>query len=112
MSLVKLRKSYALRAAALAIAAAAFAAPASAQNVTASDVNMLNLLSPFLNLPNTAAGQNTLTANLANSIAVNKYAATSPVIEAVSISDKDIMSGTSTALAAMVPRPWQASRIP
>ncbi len=92
MSIVKLRNSYALRAAALAFAAAAFAAPAAAQtaNVTASDVNMLNLLSPFLSLNYTTAGQKMLTDNLSNTIAVNQFAGTQPIVEATSISDKGL----------------------
>jgi subtilase-type serine protease len=108
MSLVKLRNSYALRAAAMAIAAAAFAAPAAATpptvvdvptTITVPEVNVLNLLSPFLSLPSTSIGQQTLTANLASSIAVNQIAAASPTIEAVSISDKAIFGGASTSIS-------------
>jgi outer membrane autotransporter protein len=108
MSLVKLRKSYVLQVAALAVAAAALAAPAAAQTVvdqptviSVPEVNAVNLLAPFLSLPATAIGQQTLTANLNGSIAINNFAVTSPTIEAVSISDKAIFSGPSTAITLL-----------
>ncbi len=50
--------------------------------VTAADANVLDLLSPFLNLNSTAVGQTTLTLNLNQAISTNNTAATSPVIEA------------------------------
>jgi outer membrane autotransporter protein len=64
MSPVKLRKSYALRAAALAIAAASFAAPAAAQQESAHNDDVLKLLLPFTTLNSTAVGQQTLNFNL------------------------------------------------
>jgi outer membrane autotransporter protein len=100
MCFVKLRNSYALRAAALAIAAAAFGVPAMAASttVTADEANVLNLLSPFLNLNATSTGQQTLTANLNQAIATNKAAGNSPVIEAESISEKTIFSAASGSI--------------
>jgi subtilase-type serine protease len=80
------------------LALASSAQSAFAQNTTVADVNVLNLLSPFLSLNGTAAGQAALTANLNNAITINNYAATQPVIEGVSISDKTIMNGASTSI--------------
>jgi hypothetical protein len=73
-------------------------AKAATANTTAADVNVLNLLSPFLSLNATTTGQQTLTTNLNSALAVNKFAASSATIEAVSISDKTIASGNSTAI--------------
>ena len=81
-------------AAALALAAPAFAAP----TTTPSDVNMLNLLSPFLTVNGTAVGQATLSANLARSIATNRYATQAPTVAATSISDKTIFGGATTSI--------------
>ena len=72
--------------------------PAVAQNVTAADVNVLNLLSPFLGLNGSGIGQTTLTTNLNNAIAVNQFAGTQPLIEATSISDKTIFGSASTSI--------------
>lgn len=86
--------------ASLVVIGMALDAPAMAQtaNTTASDVNVLNLLSPFLSLNATTVGQQTLTANLSGAISVNHFAASSSSIEATSISDKTIASGNSTAI--------------
>jgi outer membrane autotransporter protein len=91
---------YALCRAGLGIAAAALPAQAMAQSatVTASDVNALNLLSPFLSLNASATGQSTLTYNLNDALTVNQFAAGSSTIAAVSISDKTIFSGNSTSI--------------
>jgi hypothetical protein len=93
-------KRHALRTTALASAWAALAVPAfaAAANVTAADVNVLNLLSPFLSLNGTTTGQNTLTVNLSQAIATNALAFSSPVIEAASISDETIFSPASTTI--------------
>ena len=93
MKLAELRASYLGCGAAMALVLAtpALAAP----NITGADANAVNLLSPFLGLNASTIGQQTLTANLNNSIAINQFAATSPVIEAVSISDKSILNATS-----------------
>ena len=66
--------------------------------VTVANTNVLNLLSPFLSLPGTAIGRETLTDNLSITIAVNHQAAASPTIEAVSISDKTIFSSASGSI--------------
>jgi outer membrane autotransporter protein len=103
MSLVTLRKSYVLRGAAAAIAAASLAAPLRAQTIvdvpaviSVPEVNTVNLLAPFLSLP-----PQTLAANLNSSIATNQFAAASPTIEAVSISDKAIFSGPSLSISLL-----------
>ncbi|BAT58188.1 extracellular serine protease precursor [Variibacter gotjawalensis] len=72
--------------------------PALAQNTTIADVNVLNLLSPFLNLNAAAVGQSTLAANLNNAVAVNNFAGAHPGVAAVAISDKTIFGGPSTAI--------------
>ena len=72
------------------------AGSASAQTVT--NVNVLNLLSPFLGLNATPIGQQTLANNLTYSLAVNAAAAARPAIAATSISDKTIFGGTSTTI--------------
>ncbi len=86
--------------ASLFVIAMALPTPVKAQtaNTTAADVNVLNLLSPFLGLNGTTTGQQTLTSNLNDALAVNKFASTSSTIEATSISDKTIASGNSTAI--------------
>jgi membrane-associated phospholipid phosphatase len=103
---VKLRKSYALRAAALAIAAASFAGSAGAQTVVDSstpitisgaDANVLNLLSPFLSLNSTAIGQATLAANLSQSISINNGATLQQ--QELAISDKNLPGGASNNIA-------------
>ncbi len=85
---------------ALILAAGLAASPARAGSttVTQSDANVLNLLSPFLTLNTTSAGQATLTSNLNQAIATNNAAANSPAIQAESISEKTIFSGTSTSI--------------
>jgi outer membrane autotransporter protein len=93
--------------AAAAIAAAAFAGSAAAQNITVPDANVLQLLEPFLNLPNTTAGQQTLSLNMSQAILTNNQATTSatssvtgnPVVESTSISDKSIFNGTSLSIS-------------
>ena len=57
-----------------AVASAAAAGPASAQqaNLTAANVNVLDLLSPFLTLNSTPIGQQTLQVNLSQAVAINQ----------------------------------------
>jgi outer membrane autotransporter protein len=100
MMTTRLNRARVLRTAALALVLAAPAFPllAATPNTTTSDDNVLNLLSPFLSLNGTATGQATLTSNLNQALATNTQAASSPTIEAVSISDKTIFSGNSTAI--------------
>ena len=86
--------------ASLFVIAIALGTPARAQtaNTTVSDVNVLNLLSPFLSLESSTTGQTTLSTNLASALSVNEFASTSTTIEATSISDKTIASGNSTSI--------------
>ncbi|TSB12939.1 hypothetical protein FNZ23_31425, partial [Streptomyces benahoarensis] len=56
---------YGVSIAALMVAACGSEVQAQTVNTTASDVNVLNLLAPYLALNGTAAGQATLTLNLA-----------------------------------------------
>jgi subtilase-type serine protease len=83
---------------ALAIASVASIGTAHAQaaNVTPSNVNVLNLLSPFLGLNATPTGRTTLTDNLAQAISINNSA--SPTLQALSISDKNLLSSASATI--------------
>jgi len=94
----KFSRSRALCTTALAMGAVTIALPAGAQNVTAADVNVLNLLSPFLSLDSTQTGKTTLSVNLSQALATNLYASENPVIEATSISDKSILNAASTSI--------------
>jgi subtilase-type serine protease len=70
-------------------------AHAQAANVTPSNVNVLNLLSPFLGLNATPVGRTTLTGNLSQAISINN-SATLPLQE-LSYSDKNLLgSGSNT----------------
>lgn len=81
-----------------AITAVSIVAPAQAQtaNTSVSNVNVLNLLAPYLALNATPIGQATLTQNLNGTVAVNNNAAKSPGISSTSISDKGLFGGVST----------------
>ena len=94
-------RSCSMRVAGLAVAVTVFAPSAWAQtaNVTTSNVNVLNLLSPFLSLNTTVVGQTTLSLNLSDVVAINKFATANPTVAAVSISDKTIFSGNSTSIS-------------
>lgn len=83
-------------AALLASVVAVFATPAHAQSVT--NVNVLNLLSPFLSLNGSATGQQALTDNLNSALAVNANAAGQTPIAQISISDKAIFGGLSSSI--------------
>lgn len=85
----------------------AFAAPAKAGSttITISNDNVLNLLSPFLDLNATLIGQQTLTTNLNQAVATNQAAGGTPldpygqpVVQAVSMSGKTIFSGASGSI--------------
>ena len=80
----------------MVLAGVAVADPVGAQTVT--NVNVLNLLAPFLGVNATPAGQQTLTNNLNSALAVNAVAAATPMIAAISISDKTIFGGPSTSI--------------
>lgn len=83
---------------ALAVAAMAVNDGASAQtvNTTPSNVNVLNLLSPFLTLNATATGQATLRENLDQAVATNNGA--TPAQQALAISDKNLPGNAANAL--------------
>ena len=93
-------------AAASLIASAAQATEPATPNITVPDADVLQLLQPFLNLPNTTVGQTTLSDNMTQAILTNNQAGTSPVngltkqpiAENVSISDKSIFSGASLGI--------------
>jgi len=83
------------------VAVLAFAGSAQAQtaNVTIQNVNLYNLLAPFLALNSTAVGQATLQANLAQSISLNNNATAAQ--KALAISDKSLPGSVSTAFPLM-----------
>jgi subtilase-type serine protease len=91
----------------LALASMASASSAHAQtanvapaaNVTPSNVNVLNLLSPFLGLNATQIGRTTLTDNLAQAIAINN-GATLP-LEELAYSDKNLLGSASNTVTGI-----------
>lgn len=74
-------------------------AHADAANTTLSNVNILNLLSPFLGLNATPIGHATLTDNLAQAINVNSSASTT--LQQLSISDENLLSSASNSVAGI-----------
>jgi subtilase-type serine protease len=95
-----------LQSAAIAAAATAFsvggAVAQSTPNTTGSNVNVLNLLSPFLSLNGSQAGQTTLADNLSEAIAVNNGSFSGPTVnspaygtyqalQALAYSDKNLL---------------------
>ncbi len=84
----------------VALAVAAFGPGAQAQtaNTTASDVNVLNLLAPYLTLNTTATGQQTLQLNLAQSIAINTAAGLAQ--QQLAISDKNLLGSARNDLSS------------
>ena len=89
---------YGVSIAALMVAACGSGVQAQTVNTTASDVNVLNLLAPYLALNATAAGQATLSLNLAQTIALNTGADLAR--QQVAISDKNLLSAASNALSS------------
>ena len=90
-----------------AVASAAVAGPASAQNLTVANVNVLNLLSPFLTLDSTPIGQQTLYDNLPQAIAINQNAASAATLNgnlstsalaALAISDENLLGSASNTV--------------
>ena len=75
---------------------AAQAQQAPAPNTSPSNVNVLNLLAPFLSLNATGVGQATLSANLSQSIAVNNGA--SPATQALGESDENLLGNVTNTL--------------
>ena len=74
--------------------------PATAQqaNTTPANVNVLNLLSPFLGLNATPVGQSTLQANLAQGVALNQNSSTAR--RQLAISDKTLPGSPTTVTLA------------
>ncbi|WP_243961388.1 autotransporter domain-containing protein [Methylobacterium sp. J-072] len=85
--------------AALMVAAYSSGVQAQTVNTTASDVNVLNLLAPFLSLNATAAGQATLGLNLAQTIALNNGAGLAR--QQLAISDKNLLSSAGNNLSSV-----------
>lgn len=83
----------------VAFVLAASAAEAQVVNTTGSNVNVLNLLSPFLSLNDSAIGQATLQANLQQSIAINNAANLSQ--QQLAISDKNLLGSASNNVAGL-----------
>ena len=74
--------------------------PAAAQqaNTTPANVNVLNLLSPYLGLNATPVGQATLQANLAQGVALNQSSSTAR--RQLAISDKTLPGSPTTITLA------------
>ena len=86
--------------AALAVAAfGATAAQAQTANTTASNVNVLNLLAPFLSLNGSTVGQQTLQTNLDQSLALNNTSSTAQ--RQLAISDKNLLGSASNNLSSV-----------
>ncbi|WP_246696903.1 autotransporter family protein [Methylobacterium planeticum] len=83
----------------IATACAPGAAWAQAANTTPSDVNVLNLLAPYLNLNATAIGQATLQTNLQQSIATNNGAGLAQ--QQLAISDKNLLGSVTNNLSSV-----------
>jgi subtilase-type serine protease len=74
-------------------------AQAQAANVTPSNVNVLDLLSPFLGLNATPVGRTTLTDNLSQAISINN-SATLPLQERA-YSDKNLLGSASNTVVGL-----------
>ena len=84
--------------------------PANAQNVTAANVNAFNLLAPFLALNSTTIGQQTLTTDLSQSVAINQnqntpftqllngYPTSTNALAALSISDENLLGSLTNTV--------------
>lgn len=83
---------------ALAVAAMAVSDGARAQavNTTPSNVNVLNLLSPFLALNATATGRATLQGNLDQAVATNN--GSTPARRSLAVSDKNLLGNAANTL--------------
>ena len=69
---------------------------AQAVNTTPANVNVLNLLSPYLGLNVTTVGQQTLSLNLSQAIATNNNA--TPLLQQLAISDKNLFGGRTNTI--------------
>jgi uncharacterized protein with beta-barrel porin domain/membrane-associated phospholipid phosphatase len=74
-------------------------AQAQTANTTPSNVDVLNLLSPFLSLNATSVGQTTLSTNLAQAISVNNNA--TATLQQLSYSDKNILGSVSNTVTGL-----------
>ncbi|MEL6060988.1 autotransporter family protein [Methylobacterium sp. DCY52] len=83
----------------MTVAAFGSAAQAQSVNTTPSDVNVLNLLAPYLALNATATGQQTLQLNLSQSAAVNTAAGLAQ--QQLAISDKNLLGSASNNLSSV-----------
>jgi len=81
------------------VLASAVSARAQTPNTVGSNVNVLNLLSPFLMLNSTAIGQSTLQVNLSQAIAINNGA--NATRQGLAISDINLLSGASNTVAGL-----------
>ena len=90
---------YGVSIAALMVAAFGPGAQAQTVNTTPSDVNVLNLLAPYLGLNATATGQQTLQLNLSQSAGINAGAGLSQ--QQLAISDKNLLGSASNDLSAL-----------
>jgi len=89
---------YGVSIAALTVAAFGSGAQAQTANTTPSDVNVLNLLAPYLALNATATGQQTLQLNLSQSAAINTAAGLAQ--QQLAISDKNLLGSASNNLSS------------
>ena len=92
-----LRKRLLASVATLCVLPAAVGSASAASNVTPANVEVLNLLSPFLGLNGTPAGKAALASNLSGAIAVNNGASTAS--QSLAISDENLLGGYSNTLA-------------
>ena len=69
---------------------------AQAVNTTPANVNVLNLLSPFLSLDGSPTGRTTLQQNLDQAVATNNGA--SPQQQSMAISDKNLLGNAANTL--------------
>jgi outer membrane autotransporter protein len=92
-----MRLRYGVSIAALTVAAFGSGAQAQTANTTPSDVNVLNLLAPYLPLNATATGQQTLQLNLAQAAATNTGAGLAQ--QQLAISDKNLLGSASNDLS-------------
>ena len=74
-------------------------AQAQAANVTPSNVNVLNLLSPFLGLNATGVGRTTLQDNLSQAISINNNSTTSQ--RELAVSDKNLLGSASNTVTGI-----------
>ncbi len=72
---------------------------AAASNTTPANVNVLNLLSPFLGLNSTTIGQTTLADNLAQAVAVNTSASLS--LQELAYSDKNLLGAAVNSVTGV-----------